>query len=489
MKHIKSVTRGTNKIALEFLGKNTRGLVEYGDGVFTFSQPIRAEVISPKSIIYVDGSTPNGGGSSWDDSFSDLQYAISKAKRGDEIWIAQGSYKPSETDRTVSFKFPSNISVYGGFKGDEDYKDQRTPEKYKTTLSGAIVAEATNVGNTNIIVDLEDKENILFDGISVAYSYSDGSDPAFRCERCKGIAFNNVTIENNYAANFFAGVVARYGDLTINNSKFLNNESASFYCSLTIFEGRLELHNTLFEGNQAGTGGSGGIAGVYIYNSSIIADKCTFLNNSDASNYGPGMYMRDTVGGNFALVSNTLFKGNSTDFGTFHVANEELGESYLYNCIFDGNSVTNINHGIVDSRTANRLNVINCTFVNNTGGNDMVVESTAQGDHYFDNCISNGNTRSITIEGSVTGEVRIRKCKVSVATVEGTVPAENDVIVGPTTVSVDYIPAAGDTDDAGNNSLIDILDPYASKVDKGLDFYGNRRIKNGTVDLGAVEKQ
>lgn len=67
--------------------------------------------------IYVDQSASGGDdGSSWDDAFLDLQDALSGAADGDEIWIAEGTYLPTDgTDRTASFVPPNGVTLYGGF--------------------------------------------------------------------------------------------------------------------------------------------------------------------------------------------------------------------------------------------------------------------------------------------------------------------------------------------------------------------------------------
>jgi hypothetical protein len=60
---------------------------------------------SYSAIIYVNtNATGTNNGSSWTNAFTDLQNALSVAFINDEIWVAAGSYKPTQTeDRALSF--------------------------------------------------------------------------------------------------------------------------------------------------------------------------------------------------------------------------------------------------------------------------------------------------------------------------------------------------------------------------------------------------
>jgi subtilisin family serine protease len=73
-------------------------------------------------IYYVDADANSGGdGLSWSTAFDDLQDALEAVTcTGDEIWAAEGTYKPTDgTDRSVSFELPKGVELYGGFAGIE----------------------------------------------------------------------------------------------------------------------------------------------------------------------------------------------------------------------------------------------------------------------------------------------------------------------------------------------------------------------------------
>ena len=71
------------------------------------------------AIIYVKpGGT--GVGSSWAAAFGSLQSALQIAVSGDQIWVAQGTYLPSNIGNIdTSFYLENGVAVYGGFAGTE----------------------------------------------------------------------------------------------------------------------------------------------------------------------------------------------------------------------------------------------------------------------------------------------------------------------------------------------------------------------------------
>jgi len=84
--------------------------------------------------------TPNGtgNGSSWADALGeqDFRERLVTAADGDVFWVAAGKYRPSETDRIVSFSLKSGVSLYGGFAGNETELSQRDWSVNITVLTG-----------------------------------------------------------------------------------------------------------------------------------------------------------------------------------------------------------------------------------------------------------------------------------------------------------------------------------------------------------------
>ena len=96
--------------------------------------------------IYVDDdATGANNGSSWADAYNYLQDALTIASSGDEIRVAQGTYKPDRGggktlgDREATFQFINGVAIKGGFAGfGEVDPNERNIEAFKTILSGDI---------------------------------------------------------------------------------------------------------------------------------------------------------------------------------------------------------------------------------------------------------------------------------------------------------------------------------------------------------------
>lgn len=98
-----------------------------------------------QNIYYVNvqQSDNTGNGLSWATAFKDLQHAIHQAAAGDEVWVAKGTYLPTEylpgatgsNPRDKSFFLNKNIKIYGGFNGNEAAISERNIDQYPSILS------------------------------------------------------------------------------------------------------------------------------------------------------------------------------------------------------------------------------------------------------------------------------------------------------------------------------------------------------------------
>ncbi|MFZ9024766.1 MAG: hypothetical protein ACO3BO_08465, partial [Anaerohalosphaeraceae bacterium] len=92
-------------------------------------------------ILYVkEGGT--GDGSSWANAYSDLQAALNVAVSNDQIWVAAGTYTPTDDyglglgTRGQHFRMINGVAIYGGFAGTETALGQRDIQANETILSG-----------------------------------------------------------------------------------------------------------------------------------------------------------------------------------------------------------------------------------------------------------------------------------------------------------------------------------------------------------------
>ena len=108
--------------------------------------------------IFVNKSAPLGGdGTSWENAFQFIHDALNltESGRGDEVWIAKGTYYPDEgsgitnndTTLAAAFNLKDAVSVYGGFSGLETNINERDLARNKTIISGSV---STNEDLTSI---------------------------------------------------------------------------------------------------------------------------------------------------------------------------------------------------------------------------------------------------------------------------------------------------------------------------------------------------
>ncbi len=109
-----------------------------------------------------------GDGSSWAKAFASLSAALKTARRGDEIWVARGTYKPTDgSDRSASFVLVEGVSVYGGFAGRETERSARDWRTNETILSGDIgVSGEWRDNSFHVVIGANDA---LLDGFTVAH--------------------------------------------------------------------------------------------------------------------------------------------------------------------------------------------------------------------------------------------------------------------------------------------------------------------------------
>ena len=297
-----------------------------------------------RTIFVNKNAAGNGDGSSWQSAYSNLQSALAVARDRDQIWVAKGTYKPTnDNDRTVSFEIPPGVEVYGGFAGDETSLEQRNPEMNKTILSGEIGSGNQQGDNSYHVVYISDTDDsTVLDGFTIQGGYANGfgedRDGAGIFLKNASSILTNLKIVDNYAQVDGAGVYSQGGRLNLTNSELFNNEAVNngggihldssatienvdFFNNIawkgggislyTWYDPDVTLENVNFSGNQAGLEG-GAIYGVQ---SSYELNGGTFKNNSATqqggaiahqSLYSRGRYHYHT----YTNVTNSLFIGN-----------------------------------------------------------------------------------------------------------------------------------------------------------------------------------
>lgn len=290
------------------------------------------------AIVYVDKDAAGANdGSSWADAFTELDVAFGGAVAGDQIWVAEGVYKPTTTGRFSSFYLPNAVALYGGFAGFETQLSQRDWTLNETVMSGDIGVAGNAFDNCyHAVYAANVGSSTRLDGFKITGGRADASPGSFYNEHGGGLYVDNssLTIANctliaNHASTR-GGAIYHEGNgfLNIVNSKIYNNTSlrgGGIY-----FEGgQINITGTDFSDNQATSYGGG----IYMDDGTGIIDRCIF-----SGNLGTVAAIYQSSGS--VNVYNSLFAGNYGDIAVCE-ADGTLVNQHLWNCTLVNNKVIN----------------------------------------------------------------------------------------------------------------------------------------------------
>ncbi|MBW2029999.1 MAG: right-handed parallel beta-helix repeat-containing protein [Deltaproteobacteria bacterium] len=316
----------------------------------------RASAHGTGKVIFVNGGIEApGDGSSWDKAFRSLKKALDAAQDEDTIWVAKGTYRPTETeDRTASFVLKKGVGVYGGFSGGERTIEERDWRKHKTVLSGDIGRRNYALDNSFHVVTGADRA--VLDGFVITGGYSLNALPGARGPVTRGpgmrqqrqgareggrppIHITPEIILRGPSRADGAGMINYQASPIVRNCVFRDNKAkkgGGVYNMVTRAfppprSPRFEplFINCVFEDNFAQVRG-GGVANDLGTNPVFL--NCIFRNN-ETREKGGGMY------NDFAsspIVINSLFVGNSADTAAA-MGNDGGSAPVIYYTTFTGN--------------------------------------------------------------------------------------------------------------------------------------------------------
>ena len=250
--------------------------IEVTDGIDTESKNFSVIVNNldlASDVIFVDHEATGGNnGSSWNDAYTDLKIALHNVVNGQQLWVAEGIYTPSQVlDRNESFIIDQRVVLYGGFNGTESSLNERSPNDNKTVLSGDLAdnddSEDNNENSYNIVKLSTNHTGMAIDGVTITggHGYQTGSNSSGVAIKSinRDVVFyiRNTIIENN-AANFYGvSSIVNFGSndpnkLIITNSVFRENTSTGAVIlisgsSSAAVNSQAEIYNSNFIGNQA----------------------------------------------------------------------------------------------------------------------------------------------------------------------------------------------------------------------------------------------
>ncbi|NLN94396.1 MAG: DUF11 domain-containing protein [Candidatus Hydrogenedens sp.] len=319
-------------------------------------------------------------GRSWATAYPDLQSAVDAAfaSGGGEIWVAKGTYK-SSLPTIVTMK--EEVSLYGGFSGNERMREERNWEAHETKVDGENKRQCI-LGSSNARLDgfiaMRGKSNGQGGGIQGEYGGGmyNGSCSSLIVENCSfednvsGGMYNSSTSSTSIINCKFSSNITPSGTDgggMYNNWAFLIVESCFFESNHAGSGGgiynhysMISLENCIFEENEA-TGTSVGISaggGIYNHYSSPTISHCIFTKNK-ARNAGGGMFNHYSS----ATVIECSFTENiATEGGGMKLI---VGSPTVLNCSFDKNSANSSGGGMYISSSSSPK-VLSCRFSKNT---------------------------------------------------------------------------------------------------------------------------
>ena len=283
------------------------------------------------SVRVRDAAPCSGGacdGSSWETAFKDLQAGLDTAQReGREIWLAEGTYKPSARRQTAdarsaTFLLGSGAELHGGFDGRiEENLETRRGSVSSCLISGDIAGtdgefpadSQLTADNTYHVLTLKGKApgSIILDRITMTRGvatgaaeadqhgggmFLDGASPLIR-----EVVWTRNFAKDKGGALFTQGSV----DVKVINSYVVENRAGESGGGFALEKSEGSFGNLIFAKNIASVGG-----GISLWNSSPSLRFSTIAVNGATT--GGGLFAGGT---SHPVVDHAVLWANSAHSG------------------------------------------------------------------------------------------------------------------------------------------------------------------------------
>jgi hypothetical protein len=311
--------------------------------------------VSQTTVYITEQGAGSKDGSSWANALDgqNIQSAINNTSHtgGGQIWIAEGTYKPTQdtsgngnmsVSRSFTFTMRPNVSLFGGFWGNETALSQRT--KYdkngdgkiegwefanETILSGDIDGDGTYDNNAyHVISDMVDNiPNLHIDGFIVQDGAADGKNYDSYIVFGGGIFAKNTKItccifQHNTAVRSGGGIFIT-NDAEVDSCLVTNN-----YCNE--FAGAIAINEVGIVKNSLILSNDGGNLGGIICNAGGTIISCNIVNNKNYGVYlnGSGLVIGCNV---FNNERSGIFNNMGTILSTTIANNQTKSSNSFYN--------------------------------------------------------------------------------------------------------------------------------------------------------------
>lgn len=488
-------------------------------------------ILKAQKFVTENGGTSGNDGDTWETAYdkTKLQQAINEAESATtkEVWVAKGTYKPTENltgsaDIDKSFILRNGVKIYGGFAGGELNTNARTniSTTNETILSGDF---GGGVNTRHVVVNIANISGAVLDGFTITGGKAKDTGTSGGVTRSTGggmsinnnasITFANLIIQNNSATGNGGGVyltldaTGQEEKAIFNNVKFLNNEGVRggtmYATTASGSTAVLEITNSYFNGSKGTLGGV-----FYINRIPTSISRTTFENTTATGNGG---------------VINIEYGTHKINFSSF-IGNTSTAQSIVYlfrgvlnlsNSIFYNNSNSNSIIHSGSSTAKGTLTAVNNTFYKNKftdvanadadiGAGVITFRNTSFGEANIYNNIFRDNTDNannlydisrIQPSSGTILNLKFNLFETAYTLTEAKVAVSNNKIYsaslpvfGANTTNpagADFLNIVeGQATEAGDNTLA-----TNAGVLPGTDLAGNPRKTHTNIDLGAYEYQ
>jgi hypothetical protein len=268
---------------------------------------------------FVDASVSASGlGTSWPAAFKTFQEGVSAASPGDEIRVADGTYKP--TSVFVSLELKHQVNIKGGYIGNNGSSidpNTRNPALYQSILSGNLgggttvgtiisVPDGTEPPTFNSSTPYPDRANL--DGFYITGADGGGSGTALSggspSDPDTEIIIRDCVFHDNFG---YAGAAFNSDgcDATFRTCTFYNNTANAGDGGAVFSSATMVILNCTFYDNETSFDGGA------IKSLGELWVISTMINDNHADDAGGGISVKDSAGTiNFI---NTVVVGNTAD--------------------------------------------------------------------------------------------------------------------------------------------------------------------------------
>jgi predicted outer membrane repeat protein len=374
--------------------------------------------------VYVDVDAPGlRNGSSWQNAYRSLEDALNMAGPGEEVRVAQGTYKPQDAGPGY-FHVTREIHLEGGYAGyGTSNPDARDIRKYETILSG------DKKGNDYTVDELAVRSRACLLGTFTVHS---DNVQVMRIESIgSGGLVDGFTISGGHggADDYGGGLTLMYTAATVSHCTFEGNAAevcgGAIYVHGTHAQGSPKITHSIFRLNSANMDGGA----IRITASEPVISNCLFCQNY-ATQSGGAIYIQFTeISSTQPIhITNCTFDGNQ----------RRLFSSAIHN----GGSMLSVTNCILMDRCADPLGDTDLTYTCTIPG----VGGTANGNMEATSALFVDQDGPDNVSGTRDDDFRLQSISPCI--------------------------------DAGNNAATGV---------SSTDLDGRARVVNGRVDMGAYE--